>query len=633
MYFSALPTACRLLVLCCCPLAALAQRAYPASAIPPTLLPHAASVVRDERSVFRIKSPTAATFEQVRAVTYLSPPPDNQVSLALPEGRFYHIRDMRATCYDASGQKMRENERGEVQTYGNPNAYEFTDQRIRVLTMVVPETPCTVEFSYKIEYEDFFWLPDWTVQTLGQATEHAEFTLVCPAGYRFRWQGVRTGLQPAYHSGENSWRWVAHHLPALPVEPHQPHFGGRYAYLTFAPEEFSMGEHRGSLRDWKSFGDFAWQLNENRDAVSAALAEKVRSLTAPCKTDAEKIAVLYRFLQENTRYVSVQLGVGGWQTFEAAYVEKKRYGDCKALSNYMRALLKAAGIPASLALVYGDDDGAPELLPDFADPAFNHMILYVPSTDTWLECTAKDQPAGYLGTFTSDRQALLLTPEGGRLVRTPRLDEHTNLVNTRTRVELAENGLAQLQHTGLLQGAPQEIYRQLASTQSMQDQQRYVTQHMRFSITRLGKFDLAPEADRPALRLAMDLEAPAYATRTGRRLFVPLVRLNPLERQLPRDTARTLDLYLPDAITLRDTVEIVLPPGFALENAPQGLNLSGEFGSYRIQTEQVPGSVRVLREAVLPRVQAPAARYEEIRAFFTAISQAEARQLVLVRTP
>ena len=182
-------------------------------------------------------------------------------------------------------------------------------------------------------------------------------------------------------------------------------------------------------------------LIKGKDELSANMKSKVAALTTEATTEEEKINALYKYMQENMRYVSVQLGIGGWQPFSAQYVEQNKYGDCKALSNFMMSMLKEVGIQSYPVLIAAGDTYF-EVGEDFTKPLFNHMILHVPSVDYWLECTSNTSPPNYLGSFTADRNVMLVTENGGQLARTPKLTKDDNTEASKVTIALSETGEA-----------------------------------------------------------------------------------------------------------------------------------------------------------------------------------------------
>lgn len=109
------------------------------------------------------------------------------------------------------------------------------------------------------------------------------------------------------------------------------------------------------MASWNDFGKFIASLNKGRDQLPENIKVKVDELTRGVSDPLEKIIRLYGFMQQNTRYISIQLGIGGWQPFSAEFVGQKGYDDCKALTNYMQSLIKHAGIKSYYALIKSGD--------------------------------------------------------------------------------------------------------------------------------------------------------------------------------------------------------------------------------------------------------------------------------------
>ncbi|NJO92053.1 MAG: transglutaminase domain-containing protein [Chloroflexia bacterium] len=188
--------------------------------------------------------------------------------------------------------------------------------------------------------------------------------------------------------------WQEENIPAeKPEDRFMISFDKKTPYLLTSPNEFIMGGLNGNMADWKTFGSFFYNLNSNRDNLSPEFETRIKQLVNNVTDKKEIVKILYNYLQKNTRYVSIQLGIGGYQTLEASFVEKKGYGDCKALSNYMKAMLKSLGIASYQALISSEED----IIAEFPSNQFDHVILCVPlQKDTlWLECTNQTIPFNF----------------------------------------------------------------------------------------------------------------------------------------------------------------------------------------------------------------------------------------------
>lgn len=604
----------------------------------PTLIPadltrYANTVLRSSEMVFHVENTSEATVERKWVVTILNEKGEGAATLYCGENAFSKVKLMEGRLYDGTGQLVRESSKKDIRDYGGNAEYEYQDDRVKYLSMTAPTYPYTVAFHTKEQVRGFFRIPEFEVQSLGQAVQSASYKLVAPNSYRFQWKGLNTDAQPQMLTtgDETAYTWTVKNLPAHPMEPHTPYFGNQFAAIIFAPEQVEIDGYKGNFSTWEQAGRFFYHLNRDRDNLPAEMLQVVKNLTATAKNNREKIDALYRYLQTNHRYVSIQLGIGGWQTFDAQFVTQKRYGDCKALSNYMKALLKAAGIPAVQALIYAGSTGAPTLYPDLAVPHFNHVVLFVPSENLWLECTSNSAPTGYLGDFTSGRQALLLTSEGGKLVNTPAPNPVTDRRISQTDITLDENGHAEVRNYIATAGERHDYYRTLSKEKNATERDKAFAENLPVGIAQLRSFVCEASEHAPEASLRYQLLTNSYAARSGKRMFVPLLKISPLRRSLPADDNRLLDLRMVDCYTLSDTIMLHFPVGYEAENVPSSKKIESEFGTYELTVEKATDHLRVVRTAEMRPVSVPAARYGEVRQFFSEATKADGAQVVLVK--
>jgi hypothetical protein len=344
--------------------------------------------------------------------------------------------------------------------------------------------------------------------------------------------------------------------------------------------------------------------------------------------------LLYEHLQAKTRYVSVQLGIGGWQPFDAAYVYQRGYGDCKALTNYMLSLLKAANVEAYPALIRHGED-APDVIADFPSNQFNHVILFVPmEKDTlWLECTSQTSPLGHLGAGNENRNTLVVTPAGGKLVRTPASKSTDNQQIRRAVVMLNETGDAVAEVRTRYTGNQQDHVRWALAKNTPREREDWLREKIDVPSFRLTGVDFSDvESKRTEIVLPFKLELPRLASRSGAtRLFL---RPNLMERWKhtpPEVKTRQQPVDLDYAFLDTDTISYRLPAGFIIEAAPPVAALETPFGSYHASTSLRDGVLEYVRRLEIRASSLPVGQYDAYRKFITEVVKADNAQVVLVR--
>lgn len=615
------------------PLPVYAQQ-YPVSELPVELLTGADAVIREEVKHFEVKNDKEGKLYYRRAVTLLNENSDAD-ELAIYYDDDTKVSRLRAWIYDAQGREVRKLDKDEVRDVVAVDGFSvYQDKRVKYLEAKQARYPYTVvvEYEQSLSGLSFAVFPDWYVPDYDVAVQSAVFQIRLPAGFGFRYQTLNLDCEPAVEADgkDQVYTWRMESLPAVRSEPYGPNPGFVLPRIITAPDQFRIDDYRGGMTSWEAFGQFMNELYAGRDLLPETMEAEVRNITAAALNQREKIETLYEYLQQNMRYVSIQLGIGGWQPFDAAYVSEKKYGDCKALTNFMKAMLHTAGIEAYPALIKAGRQSY-EISEDFTSPRFNHVILYIPEEDTWLECTSNNYPAGYIGADNSDRNVLLVTPEGGRLTRTPALGPEDNVETFTIDIDLQADGGATVAVDQQSTGADHEFYRHMAENYPDEERRKWLQRSSSLPAFTLESLEVKAAEDRPVSQLSYRANAPRYASRAGKRLFVPLSGVHPFQAVPPELKQRRLPVVGRRAYVEVDTVLLRLPEGFQLESMPDmPLQVESEFGRYELQVEKTTDQLRFYRRLEVRAGKWPAERYVDFRNFYREVSRAESQQLVLV---
>ncbi|PUZ27149.1 Transglutaminase-like superfamily protein [Chitinophaga costaii] len=611
---------------------------YTVAGIPDSLKKNAHAVIREESLVFRMEDADRTREINHYVVTVLDPQGDHYGHIAnWYQPGMREIRSIKGVLYDPSGQQIRKLKSSDIRDGSDvDDGTMMTDARYKSYNFDYNSYPYTVEYEVEVKNYNSFQFPRWRPQDYDWvAVQHSTFTVQLPDNYplRYRTEHIGKPKESTPEKGMHQYDWEVSNVAAVHHEILAEAWSRRSPNVITGPGDFVMQQYKGNMNSWDNMGKFFYTLNAGRDVLPEPVLAKVHQLTDTLKDNNAKISALYNYLQQNTRYVSVQLGIGGLQTFDAGYVSKKGYGDCKALSNYMYSLLKAAGIPSCQVLIHGGNYET-DFIPDFTSDQFNHVILMVPQgkDTTWLECTSQTLFPGYLGAFTSNRYCLAVNEKGGTLVHTPIYNMDSNKELRRLTVKVDETGNAVMDCFTRSTGEEQD---------NLHGRNHNVSQERILKILKeqysLPSYDINSytwtewPGKIPAIDEHMQLTVNNYAQITGKRLFLQPNVLNRSGFRLSKDSVRTGNLQLFNAIHDSDTTVFSLPLGYTPESFPKNTDLHSVFGDYHAELQVKDNTLTYIRDYKQRNGIFPASTYLSAVEFFDGIYKADHAKVVFVK--
>ncbi len=619
------------------PALAIGQQ-YPALTIPADLKKDADAVVRSREYDIEIKSPSRAVIVEKDVITILNQHADDMAELQAPYSQQTILNSAEGTLYNSEGKELKHFKKKDMTDRPLWDGISLaTDERIREASFTCHTYPYTVVFHVEYETSGISEIADWNPQQeRNSAVEYSRYSITAPKGYTVRYKMLNALIEPVVAEIKDKVKmtWEIRNIKPVPAEPFAGPWNAKQPRLLVGPSDFEASGYKGSMSSWEEYGRFYSELSKGRDVLPDDIKARVHSLIEGQKNVRGKISVLYDYLQKNTHYISVQFGIGGLQTFDASYVSRNKYGDCKALSNYMMALLKEAGIAANVVLIRAGRN-ATYFQPDFPGNQFNHVICCVPlDKDTvWLECTDQYLPAGYVSYFTANRYGLMICDKGGKLVHTPDYALAENKQDRVIHAELDGEGNLKVKSTGLYRAGMQDDIEKSLHHQSRTEMEAELKKRFDLPTYDITAFDYQQTDNNglPVMRESLDISVNAYAQISGKRLFIVPDLITRSGITFSSGETRERDLEFHDSYATEDSVEIAIPDGYEEEATPKDKVLKTAYGEYYSSAHISPGKIKYYRSFKQFRGNFPASSYSEASHFYNAVFRADREKIVLVK--
>ncbi|GHA26714.1 hypothetical protein GCM10007103_05120 [Salinimicrobium marinum] len=614
---------------------------YQSLLIKPELTADANAVVRNEEIEIEIEAVDKLTIRTRRVITVLNEHGENHIEAYDFYDDNSKIKNQEAIIYDKLGNEIKKFKKKHFEDRSAVGSGTLiSDDRVKYMEYTAREYPYTVVYESEVQKNSTVFVQAWKpIAGYYLSVERSSYILKNPAGIPLRYEEKNlSGIEVEKSTSDFELSYSVQNLPAYNYERLSPSINNFSPHVLVALNEFSLVGVQGQATSWSEFGKWQYDhLLKGRTTLSPETIAKISTLTSDAEDNIEKARRIYQYVQDNTRYISVQLGIGGWQPMDAVEVDQVRYGDCKALTNYTKALLESQQIQSYYTVVYGGEDKT-DIDKDFPSMQGNHVILNIPSEgeDIWLECTSQTTPFNYLGDFTDNRNVLIIKPEGGEIARTKIYQVHENLQETFSTITLDEKGAFNASLKRRSKGvAYGEIYH--INRQTEKDQTLYYKRNWgHFKNMNLEEMAFTNDRDDQEFTEDLKFSGDRFTSKAGNRLLLPLNFLIPETYNLPRNEKRKLPLEISRGRTFEDTFEYLLPAGFEPESIPEYTFLETDFGTFElsvvIKAKEGAKTIQVKRKYVINEGLWPAESYGDFRNFMYTINSLSNQKAVIVAT-
>jgi hypothetical protein len=524
----------------------------------------------------------------------------------------------------------------------------YDDARVKVAEPPARDVNAVIAYEYE-QHVPFYESEDsFDIQESIPKREQ-RYTLILPAGWEYKtsWH-QHSAVEPTVTrdptTGDHV-EWVVRDEPALDMHDILDAPSAKGLRARGVISYFGGGQPRAS-GDWNAIGAYIQKLDEDRALPAPELTAKAQELVAG-KTDfADKVQAIGEFVQQQIRYVAIEIGIGGLQPHNASEIFHYRYGDCKDKATLLAAMLASVGIHSTWVYVdtergymtpeapsfSGNHAIAAIQLPDGYESSKLHSVVTAKSGKRFLifDPTWEYTPFGVLESNLQGSYGILVDGKDSQLIAFPVLDPSLNLIARTAHFKLAEDGSLKGDVTVRRDGDIAAYWRSVYHEASEKDQRRELERALGSD---LGDFTLGPATAENTDALTKEfvqqyeVSVPQYARSEGTLMLVRPRVLGSDSFAIDRKI-RTYPVELGETRTVKDDFDVDLPEGYTLDEIPEPVSVDMGFAVYTSRTEMHGNTLHYAREYTVRAVEVPADRYHAVQEMIGQIERDERSQAV-----
>lgn len=612
---------------------------YSVLTISDSLKENANAIVRLNQTDIVIASQRSMNIKTKRVVTVLNEHGMEAVEAYENYDKSSPVKNILATIYDSFGKEIKKVKRGDFRDVSAVSGSTlFSENRYIYLDFTPTQYPFTIVFESEMQTSNTAFIPQWRpLNDYAVSIEKSILNISYPSTLGFKYKEFNFSNFNIKKTSETATglSFEATRILAQKEETACPSTMHLFPRVMLGLELFHLEGVDGNAKSWIEFGKwYSEKILTGTTDLPEETKAKMKALVGSETDPIKKAQIIYKYVQEKSRYVNISIGIGGWKPMLASDVDRLGYGDCKALSNYTKALLKAVDVPSYNTILYGNPRKR-NIEADFVSMQGNHMILAVPNKDSYvfLECTSQVDPFGYQGTFTDDRDVLVVKPEGGEIVHTKIYEDTGNIQVSKGEYSIAENGDFSGKIGIVSEGSQynQKFHNDKLSPTEMEA--FYKDYWNTINNLKIKKITFKNDSEKVSFTESAEISAVNYGNVSANKMMFALNAFNPLTQSVKRIRNRKNPLEIQRGSVDMDEIEIALPTNFSIEFLPANVEINGKFGEYKIEIIKKDNATIVYkRKFFLKKGLYTNKEYDEYRLFMEQISRNDNAKIILTKS-